>query len=106
MVIKPKSNRGIVSGVYSERNGGFENIVVNRSGKEIFSNLRTKLFSPLYLVIMIMSVIILGNFMNWADVVYGTHFNTLNPIMVLLTIILFGMYLYSIRGEYKKRRRE
>ena len=72
----------------------------------MWRNLRTKIFSPLYLVIMTISVIILGNFMNWSDLAYGTNLNAFNPIMVLLTIILFVMYLYSIRGEYKKRRKE
>ena len=80
--------------------------MANRFGKEILSNLLTKLFSPFGLVMMMMSMIMLGNFINGLDAVYGTHLNTLNPIMVLLTITFYGMYLYSIRGEYKKRRRE
>lgn len=84
--------------------------MANKLGKEIFSNLRTKLFSPLYLVIMMISVIIAGSFMNRTDAFYGTQFNMLNSIMVVLIIILFGMYFYSIRGdirsEYKKRQRK
>jgi len=84
--------------------------MVNKIGKEIFSNLRIKLFSPLYLVIMTISVILIGNFLNWLAAFYDTRFTMLNSIMVILIIILFGMYLYSIRNdirtEYRKNRKK
>jgi len=60
------------------------------------TRLRSKIFSPLYLAIMIVAVIIVGNLFNWADVVYGTHLNAFNPLLVILTVVFFSMYIYRV----------
>ena len=60
------------------------------------NRLRDKLFSPLYIAVSLVMVIIVGNFFNWADAVYGTHLNSLSPVLVILTIVLFIMYIYRI----------
>ncbi|MPN47401.1 hypothetical protein SDC9_195003 [bioreactor metagenome] len=60
------------------------------------NRLRDKLFSPLYLAVTLVVVIVVGNFFNWADAVYGTHLNSFSPVLVLLTIVLFIMYIYRV----------
>ncbi|MDD4600714.1 hypothetical protein SDC9_15148 [bioreactor metagenome] len=68
--------------------GNAENATGNR--------LRDKLFSPLYIAIMLVAIIIMGNFFTWSDAVYGTHLIAFNPVLVLLTIVLFVLYIYRI----------
>lgn len=67
---------------------------MERTGKGPENRLRDKLFSPLYLAIMLVAVIVTGNFFNWVDNVYGTNLNSFSPLLVILTIVLFVMYVY------------
>lgn len=73
--------------------------------KKLLGKLREKLLSPAYLAIMTIGFIVLGNLFNYSDRAFGTNLNCLSPILVLLVVILFGMYIYTIRGEYKNRPR-
>lgn len=69
---------------------------MGNSSKEVGNRLRDKLLSPLYIAIMLVGIIIIGNLFNWSDAVYGTHLIAFNPLLVILTIVLFAMYVYRV----------
>ncbi len=71
--------------------------------KEAAYTLREKVFSPLYISIALVLIIIVGNVCRWADDAYGTHLNKINPLLVFLAIFLFAVYIYSIWGQCKKK---
>ncbi|MBP2641313.1 MAG: hypothetical protein H6Q66_2264 [Firmicutes bacterium] len=78
---------------------------MDKTSKELLGKLREKLLSPAYLAVMTIGIVILGNLFNYLDNTFGTNLNCLNPLLVLLAIVLFGTYIYSIRGEIKNRPR-
>lgn len=78
---------------------------MDKTNQRSLSKLREKFLSPAYLAVMTIGIVILGNLFNYLDNTFGTNLNCLNPLLVLLAIILFGMYIYSIRGEIKNRPR-
>jgi len=78
---------------------------MDKINKEMLGKLREKLLSPAYLAVMTIGIVILGNLFSYADNTFGTNLNFFNPVLVILAIVLFGMYIYSIRGEYKNRQR-
>lgn len=69
--------------------------------KEMANSMREKMFSPAYICIMIVLTIIIGNFCRWSDAAYGTHFDVINPLLVLLTVVLFATYIYGIWSKQK-----
>ena len=78
---------------------------MDKTSKELLGKLREKLLSPAYLAVMTIGIVILGNLFNYLDNTFGTNLNCLNPLLVLLAIVLFGTYIYRIRGEIKNRPR-
>lgn len=64
--------------------------------KETANRFSGKLFSPLYIAVTLVSVIIIGNLLNWADSVYGTHLNALKLVLAAITAFLFAAYIYRV----------
>ncbi|MBP1764567.1 MAG: hypothetical protein H6Q65_1625 [Firmicutes bacterium] len=78
---------------------------MEQTNKGLFHNLREKFRSPFYLAVMTIGIIILGNIFHYLDNTFGTQLDQLNPLLVLIVIVLFGLYIYSIRDVIKNRRR-
>ncbi|MEN6414898.1 MAG: hypothetical protein ABFC84_19335 [Veillonellales bacterium] len=80
-------------------------VLMAKTGNGIVNSLKQKIFSPLYLAIMLILVIVAGNLFNWSDAAYGTHLNAFNPWLVLLTLVLFSLYGYCVWKQGKKSKR-
>jgi len=78
---------------------------MEQTNRGILHKVREKLRSPFYLAVMTIGMVILGNIFHYLDNTFGTHLDKLNPLLVLIVIVLFGLYIYSIRDVIKNRRR-
>ncbi len=78
---------------------------MEQTNRGILHKIREKLRSPAYLAVLTIGIIILGNLFRYLDNTFGTHLDKLNPVLVLLVIILFVLYIYNIRDVIKNRRR-
>lgn len=70
-------------------------------GREQISGLWKKVYSPLYILIALIVVIIAGNVCRWLDYEYGTAFNAFNPVLVAAAVFLFVMYICCIRKQLR-----